>query len=642
MAEAKLSDEVMNALVENSKVIDANTQVLVSMSEEKDKKDTNDKNIVPKKQVNSSLTSDEKTRYANIGKELFAPVLKSLEKLLKKEKKKNEMSITNESETVEKAVKVQYEEKPKEDNGNRTSWITILLGILAVAGIAVYLFKDKIVEFFDNAWTWIKDMFGSIGKFFDFSNENNPISKILSAIGSGISVVWDLVKKAFTALGKLGSVIWDGIKTAWDKFITGPDGILNFGVKIVKGIIDFAKSAVNWIGDAISSAIIDPLKRLFGGAESSGEQAGREAAQDVKASVNQAAADQAAKQKAITDDVLYSSKKADAAIIETAKATREDARKRAKEQGLSLDKDGKVTKDSLRESAAQAGLEAFMKANNIKRSDIDDKKYKALEDEFKKHVEINGNEAKINMEKLRSSLKEQADKQANFIAPDGPFINALQDLDDNDGADKMNQINGAVTGALQQGLQISADMQAATNLENMSEEERFEARMRQAMADGKSAEFRFMEGREMILKSVETIKAAFNGYDETIRKNFTETWKSFMTDFIDHLKVEISTVSPQDNSKNTYHITPLNRESFKSMNDSMLKLATINTKTILAQNKILEKIKLLLEEPPPQKITIQSQTAEDIKDAVEDGVNYIAKEGKRHLNEFWGAVTSWA
>ncbi len=639
MAEAKLSDDVMNALVENSKVIDANTKVLVSMSEEKDKKETSDKNIVPKKKVDSSLTSDEKTRYANIGKELFAPVLKSLEKLLKKEKKKNEMTITNESETVEKAVKVQYEEKPKEDNNSRTSWITILLGILAVAGIAVYMFKDKIVEFFDNAWTWIKDMFGSIGKFFDFSNKDNPISKILSAIGTGISVTWDLVKKTFTALGKLGSVIWDGIKAGWDKFITGPDGILNFGVKIIKGIINFAKDAVNWIGDAISSAIIDPLKNLFGGAKDSGKQAGAEAAKDVKASVNQAAADQAAKQKAITEDVIYSSKKADAAIIETAKATREDAKKRAKEQGLKLDKDGKVANDSLRESAAKAGLEAFMKANGIDRKDIDDKKYKALENEFKKHVVINGKEAKINMEKLREGLKEQADKQANWIAPDGPFINALQDLDDDDGAEKMNQINGAVTGALQQGLQITADMEAAKNLENMSEEERFEARMRQAIAAGKSAEFRFMEGRQMILQSVETIKSAFNGYDETIRKNFTETWKSFMTDFIDHLKIEISTVSPQDNSKNTYHITPLNRESFKSMNDSMLKLATINTKTIIAQNKILEKIKVLLEEPPPQKITIASQASEDIKDAVEDGVNYVAKGAFKLASELFLAVT---
>lgn len=642
MAEAKLSEDVMNALVENTKVIDANTQVLVSMSEDKDKKETKEKNVVPKKQVNSSLTSDEKTRYANIGKELFAPVLKSLEKLLKKEKKKNEMTISNESETVEKAVKVQYEDKPKEDNEKRTSWIPILLGILAVAGIAVYMFKDKIVEFFDNAWSWIKDTFGTIAKFFDFSNPNNPISKILSAIGTGISVTWDLVKKAFSALGKLGSVIWDGIKTAWDKFITGPDGILNFGVKIIKGIIDFAKSAVSWIGDAISSAIIDPLKNLFGGAEDSGKSAGEEAAKDVKASVNQAAADQAAKQKAITDDVLYNAQKADAAIIETAKANREDATKRAKEQGLKLDKDGKVTDDSLREAAAKSGLEAFMQANGIDRSNIDDKKYKALEDEFKKHVQINGNEAKINMENLRNALKERADKEANFLAPDGPFINALQDLDDADGAEKMNQINGAVTGALQKGLQISADMQAATNLENMSEEERFEARMRQAMAAGKSAEFRFMEGRSMILQSVETIKSAFAGYDETIRQNFTETWKSFMTDFIDHLKVEISTVSPQDNSKNTYHITPLNRESFKSMNDSMLKLAAINTKTIIAQNKILEKIKVLLEEPPPQKITIASQSAEDIKDAVEDGVNYVAKEGKRHLKELWGAVSSWA
>lgn len=638
MAEVKLPDDVLNALIENTKVIDANTKVLVSLSDEKDKKETKEKNIVPKKTIDSTLTSDEKTRYANIGKELFAPVLKSLEKLIKKEKKKNEMSIVNESETVEKAVKVQYEEKPKDSN-NRTSWMAILLGILAVAGVAVYLFKDKIVEFFDKAWTWIEITFGALGKFFDFSNENSPISKICKAIGIGMSGTWEVVKKTFSALGKLGDVIWNGIKTGWDYFISGPDGILNFGVQSAKGIVNFAKNSVSWISSSFSSAIVEPLKNIFNSAEDSGKQAGTEAAKDVKASVDQVATDQAARQKAITEKVIYSSKKADAAINETIKATREDAKKRAKEQGLELDKDGKVVDDSLRESAAKAGLEAFMKANGIDRKDIDDKKYKALEDEFKKHVEINGKKADINMENLKKGLKEQADKQANWIRPDGPFINALQDLDEDDGGEKINQISGAVTDALHQGLQITADMQAAMNLENMSEEERFEARMRQAIAAGKSAEFRFIEGRDMILKSVEIIKAAFNGYDETIRKNFTDTWKSFMTNLVEHLKVEISTVSPQDNSKNTYHITPLSRESFKSMNDSMLKLAAINTKTIIAQNKILEKIKVLLEEPPPQKITIAAQSSNDIKDAVEDGVNYVAKGAAKLASDLFLAVT---
>ena len=242
------------------------------------------------------------------------------------------------------------------------------------------------------------------------------------------------------------------------------------------------------------------------------------------------------------------------------------------------------------------------------------------------------------MEALKKHLAELGEEDSSWWKNETAFIDAMQNIKSED----LDAINGNVSGALQKGLQVQADLQAATNLENMSEEERFEARMRQAMAAGKSAEFRFMEGRSMILQSVETIKSAFIGYDETIRQNFTETWKSFMTDFIDHLKVEISTVSPQDNSKNTYHITPLNRESFKSMNDSMLKLASINTKTIIAQNKILEKIKLLLEEPPPQKITIAPQSPQDVKDAVEDGVNYVAKEGKRHLKELWGAVSSWA
>lgn len=641
--EATIPDNVMNALIENTKVIDANTEVLTKLTGDKEKTTRKEENVVQRPVVNSTLTSDEKTRYANIGKELFSPVLTSLEKLLKKEKKRNEMSIKDDTQALEDSIKVQYETKPDPENNDKgSSWLTTILTILGVANIAVMLFRDKIIEFFGAAWDWIKDMFSSIGKFFSFDNKESPINKILDTCGSALGGLWELVKKVFRKVGDFGSIIWNGIKSGWDKFITGPDGILNFGVKIVKGIVDFASNAISWIGSAIKDAVMGPIKMIFGGAEDDGKAAGEEAAQDVKASVSQASADQIARTKAITDDVIFSAKKADQAIIETANANREEAKKRAKEQGLSIDDKGKVTEESLKKSAANAGLEAFLKANNFKRSDVDDKKYDAMVAEFEKHVQINGNEAKINMESLRNALAKEANNQANLLLPDGAFMNALEDLNDKGGAEKMNQINGAITGALQQGLQISADMQAAQNLENMTEEERFEARMRQAMAEGKSAEFRFMEGRDMILKSTETIKSAFGSYDEQIKATFIGTWTSFMTDFLNAIKIQIETVSPQDNSKNTYNITPLHKQSFGEMTNKMLKIAQVNTAILEQQNKLLKNIQNLLSEPPAQKIVVESGAANQVKDKVKEKLNQVTQVAKIHLNDLAESTSFWS
>ena len=300
--------------------------------------------------VNSSLTGDEKARYANIGKEMFAPVLSSLEKLIKREKKKNEMLIKDDAATVEDNLKIQYETKPDpQAEGGGSSWLTVLLGILAVAGVAIALFHDKIGEFFGKIWDWVTEMFSSIANFFSTENGSSPISKILKICGDALGALWSFVKPIFKKMGEFGKTIWDGIKAGWDKFITGPDGILNFGVKVVKGIISFASNAISWIGNAIKSAVMGPINMIFGGAEDDGKAVGEEAAQDVKASVNQEATDAAARQKAITDDVLFNAEKADAAIIETAQANRDAALQRAKEQGLEV-KDGRVTDESLKDT----------------------------------------------------------------------------------------------------------------------------------------------------------------------------------------------------------------------------------------------------------------------------------------------------
>ena len=635
MAEERLSDEVLNALVENTKVIEANNRVLEAQGEKTEKKDKKEANVIAEPKVNSSLTGDEKARYANIGKEMFAPVLSSLEKLIKREKKKNEMLIKDDAATVEDNLKIQYETKPDpQAEGGGSSWLTVLLGILAVAGVAIALFHDKIGEFFGKIWDWVTEMFSSIANFFSTENGSSPISKILKICGDALGALWSFVKPIFKKMGEFGKTIWDGIKAGWDKFITGPDGILNFGVKVVKGIISFASNAISWIGNAIKSAVMGPINMIFGGAEDDGKAAGEEAAQDVKASVNQEATDAAARQKAITDDVLFNAEKADAAIIETAQANRDAALQRAKEQGLEV-KDGRVTDESLKEHAAKAGLDAFMKANGIDK--VDSEEYEKYKNEFMKFVELKDGEAKINMEGLKNHLNKLADEESSIWTIESDFIDGLQNMT----TDQINSINGSVTGALQEGLQVTADMKAAENLENMTEEERFEARLRQAMNSGKSAEFRFMEGRKMILESAELIKSTFGNYDENIRKNFTSTWASFMKDFLDKIQIIINTSTPQDNSTNNYQITPLHKETFTTMANQLVSLAQASLDVVTKQNNILGEICLLLANPPAPPAAATPIIADNTMDKLDEGANYVAKSAKSLIANLADAVTFW-
>ncbi len=635
MAEERLSDEVLNALVENTKVIEANNRVLEAQGEKTEKKDKKEANVIAEPKVNSSLTGDEKARYANIGKEMFAPVLSSLEKLIKREKKKNEMLIKDDAATVEDNLKIQYETKPDpQAEGGGSSWLTVLLGILAVAGVAIALFHDKIGEFFGKIWDWVTEMFSSIANFFSTENGSSPISKILKICGDALGALWSFVKPIFKKMGEFGKTIWNGIKAGWDKFITGPDGILNFGVKVVKGIISFASNAISWIGNAIKSAVMGPINMIFGGAEDDGKAAGEEAAQDVKASVNQEATDAAARQKAITDDVLFNAEKADAAIIETAQANRDAALQRAKEQGLEV-KDGRVTDESLKEHAAKAGLDAFMKANGI--DNVDSEEYERYKNEFMKFVELKDGEAKINMEGLKNHLNKLADEESSIWTIESDFIDGLQNMT----TDQINSINGSVTGALQEGLQVTADMKAAENLENMTEEERFEARLRQAMNSGKSAEFRFMEGRKMILESAELIKSTFGNYDENIRKNFTSTWASFMKDFLDKIQIIINTSTPQDNSTNNYQITPLHKETFTTMANQLVSLAQASLDVVTKQNNILGEICLLLANPPAPPTAATPIIADNAMDKLDEGANYVARTAKSLVANLADAVTFW-
>lgn len=631
-AEIKLPEEILKALIENTKTMDANNKFLEDINAEKGKNSKVEENLIKKNKITSTLTSEESKRYDNIGKQLFSSVLISLENLIKKEKRRKEMLITDDTKTIESNLKKQYGDKTsakKEKEGS--SLISKILNFLIFGLPAIYfLFESYIKPFFSNLWDNLAKMFAPVKDFFSLENQDSPINKFLNFCSKSLSGLWGVITAAFTKAGNMGNTIWEGIKEGWERFITGPNGILNWASKVVDSIKDAASSMWGYIVDKFQEYIFDPITNLFSDAKKEGKDAAKEAAEEVKASANQMLADQAAVGKAINYNTMFSAQKTNDAIEKAATNVQDAAAKTANKLGLTVTSAQDISDEIVREQAARAGLEAFANANNLS---IDENEYNRALEVFKEHVEISENNARIDMEHLSQSLSEAGDKESNWILPDSDFINALQGLKDN-GGEQMNKINASVSQALAQSLQLKADLQAAENLKNMTEEERFEARLRQAMASGEAVNFRFIEGRRMILESVEAIKQALQIHDTQIREAFTNTWASFVSNFLSGFNIEIKTESPQDNSTNTYNIVPMDKQSLGAMSNKMLELAKTNTETLIQQNVVLEKIKELLSIPAEQtSVQTPQQVIANINTQLKSGITNVSQNIRRFTNE---------
>lgn len=622
MSEKELPADVLKALVENTKVIDSNTELLSSINEDKNKEEVLEKNLVKKNEITPNLSNDEKARYRNIGKELFSPVFLKIQEMLKRERKKDSMIIHRDKNTIKNAAKknnIVAEKKEKSE----FPWTTVILGLIATGAAAFVLFQDKIKSFFSNAWTNITEIFGSISNFFDFDNPDSPFSKILSTIVSTLDELWASLKSTFNEVTNKASEIWNSIKANWNAFI---DGILSFGNKIIDSLKNFGSNAFESVKTAIVDSIIGPIKSIFSSSKDEGTEAGKEIAKDVKVAMNQKIADESAKAKAFTDNTLYRTDKVSEEIHKVAEINRTEAAKKAKEQGLTIT-DNKLSDESIKANAAGAAIEAFMKAHDIK--EINDKEYETFKKIIEEKINIsNDGSVSLQMEQVREAFMKKANELSDKSIWDSPFVDALQKSDP-----KVfnEEVNGVVADAFRKGLDIKAELNAANNLENMSEEDRFEARLRHAIETGKSAEFRFAEGRSLIKESTETIKKLFTSYDEKIRTGFTQTWSDFISKFADSFKVNVETKPSVDESHHEYKIMPLHKESFETMNDQLTKLAKESAETIHQQNKVLEEIKKILSTQPStnKSVPIVQNIIQEKKETAKPN---IVAEGARALS----------
>lgn len=92
MGEDESIAPMLDNLMESNKEMLASMDSLSSFAPPPDEQAVKE-NVIATPEVSATLSGDEKSRYRNIGQEIFSPILKSLNKILKKKSKKEPMPL---------------------------------------------------------------------------------------------------------------------------------------------------------------------------------------------------------------------------------------------------------------------------------------------------------------------------------------------------------------------------------------------------------------------------------------------------------------------------------------------------------------------------------------------------------------------
>lgn len=227
MPEQKLPADIVDALIENTKTIESNTELISEIVSEKDVSSTVKKNVLAKDKTLTSLSTAEKKRYTNIGNELFKPLIKHLDYLIKKEKNRDDMRIAKKTKIIKELAPKKEEKKDEE----KSSPLLKIMGIISTVGSAallIYMFKDKIKDFFGSFFNF-KKIYSSatnlIGTGFNFfsslwNNLKSYISNFTQNTSGIFTSWWDKTILPLLTAGWswISNIFGDGFKWATDTF----------------------------------------------------------------------------------------------------------------------------------------------------------------------------------------------------------------------------------------------------------------------------------------------------------------------------------------------------------------------------------------------------------------------------------------
>lgn len=229
--------------VEEVKVSTEDVEKLIGIKES-DKK----KNVIDGDKLSTTLTTSEKKRYENIGKEFIAGAGKELENVRKAVQFKDAMSVVK-NKFSEGVIKFKEGLKKAQKAGSFFGKLMIIIGLL---GTIVMLFKDKIASVFPNLGETIKDMFEG------FKN----------GVGGILNGLLEFLKEKITHLGTtmLGDVFSKAIMSFVGSFFTQtlPEAIITLYVGILSS---FSSSAMEMYNQRIEGHASDTFSGYVSQAE---------------------------------------------------------------------------------------------------------------------------------------------------------------------------------------------------------------------------------------------------------------------------------------------------------------------------------------------------------------------------------------
>ena len=267
--EITLGADILKALAEN--VLDYQKESEAKKASEKKDDKRVEKNInSTNKQVATTLTSSEKTRYQRVGDELFKTTIEKLNAIIQREKKAQRMSldIPKENSSFAKKLKKERGNISIQQDDSKNFWSKLLASLGFVAVIYI-LFKDKIDAFFNRGLEWlseigdfIKPIIGSLSEVF------KGLLKVIMPIGSalldGIIEMFKPIGKYFdpsnpdNIFAKVGDFIFDAAKAAFN----GLGVIFDSAVSGVQWLGDTLWNALKSIGSTIGGVVVDAFKLI--------------------------------------------------------------------------------------------------------------------------------------------------------------------------------------------------------------------------------------------------------------------------------------------------------------------------------------------------------------------------------------------
>lgn len=591
----ELPKEIFDALKENNEVLLANTDVLREVQEE-NKESLSEQNIVNKKEpVRTVLTPDERKRYSLIGEEFFKSFFKKLQKI----KNDENMLIKDDVESINKNLKEQYKEKEKPEKSEVS-----FLDIIVLATITFALLKNTIISFFEAAKSKFDDFIKFISEPFNnlsFDGILESLRKLIPDFSPVTKVLEDLKNKIIEEAKKGWKLVSDAWRNIWKGFS-------------LDSVLTAVKNAFAKVPEAIIAAlegIISMIKNLFNledddaddtpqpdGPNPEDEQKRMQELQMALGAFFASAQGQVKTTEQIVKEVD--------GMIETWK-------KKASEFGVG---DDAINGDKLSEEKVKQAYREFVTKkltdlhgyNKFQEGSKFEEEIKKLIDEKDKLIKEN-NFSGFNEEQVEELINKAISAHGLESESHDEVREAL--------TKQIEEANGVL---FQQANAVNSLLKIRDDV-NDGNSKTVAAALAAARAQGLQDDFMFLEARDIILKSVESLKTYFTNFESTLNGNIAKEIKEGFKNLKLPVNVDVEPIVNEDNSSHTFIINAIDETKIKILNDKITELSQEMVNEIKNQNTTLEKIKKLLEEKRPSPVPNDKPVSINIPNQPNDGGN---------------------